>query len=129
MGGLGAAAAELGAAGVGAATGQGADWLPPALPPHRAEAVVVEAAREHLYSANSADDPAGDSAGDAGVRFRSSGETGVGTGGEVCAGEPCCEAADAEVAEPPERVLATASLAATRTLRSSASRCARLASA
>jgi hypothetical protein len=36
---LGAAAAELGAAGVGAATGQGTDWLPPVLPPGRAAQV------------------------------------------------------------------------------------------
>ena len=48
---LSAAAAELGAAG-------GTDWLPPVLPASRAEAVIVEVAREHLYSATAADDPA-----------------------------------------------------------------------
>ena len=59
VGGLGAAAAELGAAGAAAASGRDLDaWLPPELPPAAAEFVVVDVAREFLYSATSADDAA-----------------------------------------------------------------------
>ena len=67
VGGLGAAAAELKALGrvggvagapAGIDGGGGGGGLPPSLPPRRAEAVVVETAREHLYAAASMDDPA-----------------------------------------------------------------------